>query len=273
MGFDRLRHVLRRLGCGCVDGCPLREGVGGERRFVATVVRAAGDMPSQAMRQMWSPRITLPRSMCGLLLLWLLDHWSYACHTESPVATRRRSSIDAETSEDPPVSAAGDDLFTAQESINLLCQRLACWSAASDVEPVDVLVTICASEVGEGAQTHSVRELQERSSGPFGLRVVPVVQGHCHSKLCPQHIQRAGREESCPIVVPLPAVLVQCCRRKQSVKTNYDSIALSVCGELAYVVAVEEGASEVVVARVNHLRAMLLRLLPASAVMVTSRCT
>ena len=47
-------------------------------------------------------------------VLWLLDHWSYACHTESPVATRRRSSIDAETSENPRVSAAGDDLFTAQ---------------------------------------------------------------------------------------------------------------------------------------------------------------
>ena len=86
--------------------------------------------------------------------------FSYACHTESPVATRRRSSIDAETSENPPVSAAGDDLFTAQESIDLLCQRLACWSAASDVEPVDVLVTICVAKL---------RGLQERSSGPFGL--------------------------------------------------------------------------------------------------------
>ena len=201
--------------------------------------------------------------------LWLLDHWSYACHTESPVATRRRSSIDAETSEDPPVSAAGDDLFIAQESKDLLCQRLACWSAASDVEPVDVLVTICARKLAK-AHTQTVRELQERSSGPFGLRVVPVVPGHCHSKLCPQHIQRARCEESGPILVPLPAVLVQCCRRKQSEKTNYDSIALSVYGELAYVIAVEEGVSEVVFARVNHLRAMLLRLLPASAVMVTS---
>ena len=205
-------------------------------------------------------------------VLWLLDHWSYACHTESPVATRRRSSIDAETSEDPPVTAAGDDLFKAQESIELLCQPLACWSAASDVEPVDVLVTICARKLAK-AHTQTVRELQERSSGPFGLRVVPVVPDHCHSKLCPQHIQRAGREESCPIVVPLPAVLGQCCRREQSEKTNYDSIALGVCGELAYVIAVEEGASEVVFARVNHLRAVLLRLLPASALMVTSRFT
>ena len=191
-------------------------------------------------------------------VLWLLDHWSYACHTESPIATRRRSSIDAETSENPPVSAAGDDLFTAQDAIDLLCQRLACWSAASDVEPVDVQVTICARKLGAKAHTQTVRELQERSSGQFGLRVVPVVPGHCHSELRHQHLQRAGREESCPIVVPLPAVLGQCCRREQSEKTNCDSIA------------VEEGASVVVVARVNHLRGMLLCLLPASAVMVTS---
>ena len=100
-------------------------------------------------------------------VLWLLDHWSYACHTESPVATRRRSSIDAETSEDPSVSAAGDDLFIAQESIDLLCHRLACWSAAIDVEPVDVLVTICARKLAKAHKHTAYEGFRSAAVGPL----------------------------------------------------------------------------------------------------------
>ena len=45
----------------------------------------------------WQPLSELQK-MFWVAVLWLLDHWSYACHTEWPIATRRRSSIDAETS-------------------------------------------------------------------------------------------------------------------------------------------------------------------------------
>ena len=73
--------------------------------------------------------------------------FSYVCHTESPVATRRRCSIDAETSENPSVSAAEDNLCTAQEAIYLLCQ------AANDVEQV----TICGAKLAK-AHKHTAYE-------------------------------------------------------------------------------------------------------------------
>ena len=78
----------------------------------------------------------------------LLDDWSYACHTKITHRHKEKVFIDAETSEDPTVSAAGNDLFTAQGAIYLLCQ------AASCVEPVDVMVTICGAKLAMAHTEH-----------------------------------------------------------------------------------------------------------------------
>ena len=65
------------------------------------------------------------------------------------------------------MSAAGNDLFTAQESIDLLCQRLACWSAASHVEPVDVLVTTCVAKLVKAHKHTAYEGFRSAAVGPL----------------------------------------------------------------------------------------------------------